>query len=227
MTLTKAIHKFQRHVRDYGLAHTLGRVALYPLSWLFVTRNYRISRLDLAAYVPPVPTDLGLQYRFITAEDREPIRQIEAMEEWLEGVVTPKLRAGDLCVVALDGDTVVGLNLVTFGRYIGIIDWTHAARPNLAWVYFIGVRHDFRGRGVALELRDRIVAELRRRGIRRLYSGALTFNVASLRNQRKSGFREIVDVRFRRFLWFGRRRYVRIRAASEPAPAFSAVAPGR
>ncbi len=217
MTLAKAIHKLRRHLRDYGLLHTVAQVARYPLAWLFVTRNYRISRLDLEAYVPPGRSDLTLQYRFITAEDREIIRQIEAMQEWLEGVVAPKLQAGDLCVVALDGDTVVGLKLVTFGRYIGIIDWTHAARPDLAWVYFIGVRHDFRGRGVALELRNRMVAELKRRGITRLYSGAMTFNVASLRNQHKAGYREIADVRFRRFLWFGRRRYSRIRAASRPA----------
>jgi GNAT superfamily N-acetyltransferase len=219
MTVSKAIHKLRRHVRDYGLLHTLGKVALYPLSWLYVSRNYRISRLDVNAAMAPSAGDRSLQYRFITANDREIIAQIETMEEWLEGMIAPKLRAGDLCVVAMDGNTLAGFKLVTFGRYIGIIDWTRTARPNSAWVYFIGVRHDLRGRGIASGLRNLMTAELKRRGVTRLYSGAMTFNVASLRSQGKSGYREIVDVRYRRILWFHWRRYSRIPAKARTVPA--------
>jgi GNAT superfamily N-acetyltransferase len=224
MTFAKALHKLRRHARDYGISHTLRTVALYPLAWLFVARSYRISRLDLTTVQPLDSGDKALQYRFITAADQEIIRQIEAMEEWLEGLITPKLEAGDLCVVAMDGNDVAGFKFVTFGRRIGIIDWTRAPRPGTAWVYMVAVRRDLRGHGIASELRNRMAAELRRRGIARLYSGVMTFNVPSLRSQRKGGYREIVNVRFRRLLWFGWRRFDRIHAGTSTPAALTGAA---
>jgi len=210
MTARKAIHKLRRHLRDYGLARTLGRLALYPLSWLVRARNYRISRLDLTADGAPTPGDSSLQYRIITADDGDVIGQIEAMEEWLEGAVTPRLRAGDLCIAALEDGRLAGFQLVTFGRYIGAIDLMHTARPGSAWVYFVSVRHDLRRQGIAAALLRRLVPALRQRGVRRLYSGAMTFNRASLLNQQKAGYRELVDVHYRRILWISWRKYCRI-----------------
>lgn len=197
------VRKFRRNLRDYGLGVTLRKTAGALFRRVYQTCDYRIYRANLRAEPPPPAMGGGIEYRLITADEDGIIRQIEAMEDWLEGLVAQRLRAGGLCVVALAERRLAGFNLISFGEVeIPLVDGTWAFKPRYAWSEQISVHPDFRGHGVALNLRRWAFVELRRRGVERFYGGALKLNRASLNLARKAGFREILEVRYRRFLMF-------------------------
>jgi RimJ/RimL family protein N-acetyltransferase len=128
----------------------------------------------------------------------------------LQASVERRLRDGALCLAALDGRTVAGFNLVSFGRTrIDLIEAERSFRKH-AWSEQITVNPDYRGRGIASELRYRIFAELKARGIAKFYGGALALNEPSLKLARKVGFREIAEVRYRRVLYFRARSWKRL-----------------
>jgi RimJ/RimL family protein N-acetyltransferase len=206
-----AFRKIQRNLQDYGLGITVRKALMYFVRWLYFARDYRIYRADLGALSLPTLVIGSLVYRWITHEDVDLIRQIEAMEEWLLGKVAPKLTAGGLCLIAADGDKLAGFNLVGFGHlHLYAIRMYRTFRPDCAWSEQISVSPDFRGQGVASELRHRVFAELRRRGIKRFYGGTMTDNTASLKLARRVGFREIVDIRFRKRFGIPSWRYVKL-----------------
>ena len=205
------LRKFQRNLRDYGWGIALRKSAETCLRLFYEGRAYRVYRMDLRTWRPQVPAGDGLAYRLIGSQDHDLITQIEALEDWLQDSIDQRLAAGALCLVALDGRTVAGFNLVSFGRVsVPLIDSCWTFGPHCAWSEQITVNPDYRGRGIATELRHRIIVELKSRDVRRFYGGALAFNTASLNLTRKVGFREIVEVRFRKLLGHSSRRYVRL-----------------
>jgi GNAT superfamily N-acetyltransferase len=211
MIVRNFLRKFQRNMRDYGWPLTAKKAVAYSFRWIYRASEYRVYRIDLADWQPRIPGDGSLQYCLITTEDRELIDQIETMEEWLGRRIAPKLRAGGLCLVAMDGENLVGFNLVGFGRlYILSLELHRTFRPQTAWSEQVSVSPGHRGRGVATELRNRMFSELKARGIRRFYGGTMISNVAALKLAGRVGFREIVDIHFRRVLWRRTWRYSRL-----------------
>jgi GNAT superfamily N-acetyltransferase len=127
------------------------------------------------------------------------ISQIEDAAEWLQGQVAARLRAGDLCLIAVQGTTLAGFNLITFDEaYIPLLKTTRVFRRGTAWSDHIAVMPAFRRGGVARSLRLHVFAELANRGIRRLYGGALVSNKPSLQLATKLGFRMLADVTYRK-----------------------------
>ncbi len=179
---------------------------------VYETRVYRIYRIDLRKWQPRSPIEDGLDYRFVKPEESTLIAQMESLEEWLEGSIERRLQQGAICLAALENHKVAGFNLVSFGRVwvrLLAIEWSFGHEK--AWSEQITVSPDYRGRSIASELRYRIFAELKRRGIARFYGGALAHNKASLKLARKVGFQEIVDVHCRKVLNSRTRRYVRVK----------------
>jgi RimJ/RimL family protein N-acetyltransferase len=106
---------------------------------------------------------------------------------------------------------VAGFNLVSFGRArIDLIGAERSFRRD-AWSEQITVNPDYRGRGVASELRFRVFGELKARGIAHFYGGALALNEGSLKLARKVGFREIAEVRYRKVLTLSTRSWKRLK----------------
>jgi RimJ/RimL family protein N-acetyltransferase len=156
--------------------------------------------------------DDDIEYRLVHPEDLSFITQIEAMEEWLEGSVEHRLRKGAVCLVAMEGPSVAGFNLVSIGSVsIPLISFDRSFGDRSAWSEQITVSSNYRGRGIAQTLRFKMFSELKSRGVERFYGGALSFNTASLNLARKVGFSVIVEVDYRKFFHFVTRRYRRLR----------------
>jgi len=211
MSLSVIIKKVQRNLNDYGIGETLRKAFSSLAGSVYLERTYRIYRKDLrtgkfAEEVPP-----GIDLRVINAGDAAAIKDIETMEEWLQGAVKGRLSRG-LCVAAFDGERVVGFNLVAFHEiYIPLLNMTRRLRSKQAWSEQITVAKDHRKSGLASALRHRVFSELQQRGFRFLYGGTLLTNIASLKSASKLGFRSLADVRYQRVLTREYRTYRRIK----------------
>ncbi|MCE9556637.1 MAG: GNAT family N-acetyltransferase [Planctomycetes bacterium] len=191
--------KLVRNYRDYGW-QAVPKTAKALLSPLYQRNVYRIYVLDLKSpnIPPPGPcTDLDLV--LVSPRQTGLIQQVENSAEWLQGKLAARLQSGDLCVAAVQGETLAGFNLITFGdAYIPLLKMTRCFRVGTAWSDHIAVLPAFRRGGLAKALRLRVFRELANRGIQKLYGGALTSNEPSLKLARSLGFRELADVTYRK-----------------------------
>lgn len=202
MRLSLFVRKFQRNVEDYGWPVTLRKSLGYLFQTFYAHQVYRIYRIDLTEPRPSALCDeQGLSFRILDPDDHQAISQIEKVHEWLQGGLKESIRAGALCLVALQGEKVAGFNLIGFGEvFMPLVNKKRTFRKGDAWSEQIAVMKDFRQLGLGSQLRYRIFEELGSRGVKRLYGGALTSNVGSLKLARKVGFREIIDIHYFRIL---------------------------
>jgi GNAT superfamily N-acetyltransferase len=122
-------------------------------------------------YRPAAATDVEhVKWALYTALDWNPGRELPPMAETLEHPDAARYhrdwgRTGDLGVIALDGDEVIGMaycRLFTDSDHgYGYID---SDTPEVA----IAVRHGSRGRGIGAELLTRLAAAARAEGHERL-----------------------------------------------------------
>jgi GNAT superfamily N-acetyltransferase len=206
-------HRVQRNLEDYGWRITVKKTLAYLVRSVYFQQIYRIYRIKLDATLPPENFDKHVfAFRILTARDVDMIAQVENIAEWLGGQLKDKIAAGQLCLVALDGEKVAGFNLINFEHAtLVLVNLKKELRRGFAWSEHIAVRKEFRRTGLGSQLRCRIFEELKRRGIRRLYGGTLPSNTASLKLTRSVGFQEIADVHYRKFLSFENWRYKRVR----------------
>ena len=210
MSISVSLKKVQRNLSDYGIGETMRKAFSALARSVYLERTYRIYRRDLAKLPPAADLPAGIELRVIGPEDTKAIGQIEQMEEWLQGAVAARLRRG-LCVAAFDGSRVAGFNIVAFHEiFVPLLNMTRRLHQHQAWSEQITVAKDFRKHGLASALRFRVFSELRQRGFRALYGGALTSNIASLKSAQKTGFRFLADVRYRKVLGREERSYRRI-----------------
>ena len=211
MSIAIAIKKIRRNWNDFGIGGAFTKGVQYLLKSVYVDRIYRIYRRDLFAGQFPEPTSEGLVFKVIGTGDSQAIRQIENMEEWLQGQL-PEIMSRGLCVAVFDGPKVVGFNLVAFQQvYVSLLNMRKRLRADQAWSEQITVDKAYRKQGLASALRYRVFSELQKRGIRSLYGGALASNIPSLKTAQKVGFRFIADVRYQKLLNRERRIYRRVR----------------
>jgi len=211
MSIAIAIKKIRRNWNDFGIGGAFTKGVQYLLKSVYVDRIYRIYRRDLFAGQFPEPTSEGLVFKVIGTGDSQAIRQIENMEEWLQGQL-PEIMSRGLCVAVFDGPTVVGFNLVAFQQvYVSLLNMRKRLRADQAWSEQITVDKAYRKQGLASALRYRVFSELQKRGFRSLYGGALASNIPSLKSAQKVGFRFIADVRYQKLLNRERRIYRRVR----------------
>jgi RimJ/RimL family protein N-acetyltransferase len=196
------VQKWRRNVQDYGLGTAASKALAFLARPVYEHRTYRIYRINTRHPVPETaPT--GSRFRFVrvSEEDGAIIEQVEAQAEWLRDQIGDRLTSGDICIAALDGDRVAGFNLIAFGdAEIPLLRTRHVFRPGTAWSDHIAVGRDYRRQGLGVELRRRILDTLQAEGVRVLYGGTLSSNVASLQLAKRVGFKELVDVEFTRVL---------------------------
>jgi GNAT superfamily N-acetyltransferase len=206
------IRKFLRNLNDYGFSITLGKFIFYLIRPVYEKRTYRIYRFDIERLRDIPSKESVFAFKVIGKSDTGIIRQIEAMEEWLEGKVASMLEDGGFCVVALDGERVAGFNLLSLGvGDIPLIGLRRTLRENKVWSNQITVDKNYRRKGVGTALRYRVFAELKKREISKIYGGTQLYNLASLNLARKIGFKEIVDVQYLKVFNIKRLRYKRVR----------------
>jgi len=212
MTPKIIIKKVLRNLNDYSFSVTLRKIISYLIQPVYENRTYRIYRFDLENLQEIPSRESVFVFKIIDENDTSIIRQIEDIEEWLKGKVASRLEAGGLCLVALDGEGVVGFNLVSLrAGCIPLIGLRRDLRENEVWSDQITVSKNYRGKGLGSALRYRIFKELKERGIKRIYGGTQISNLASLNLARKVGFKEIADVQYCKILNKRSLRFKRIK----------------
>ena len=122
-----------------------------------------------------------------------------------------RIEDGAICLAAFKQEKLAGFNLISFGDvYIPLVELNKAFRKEYAWSEHIAVHKNFRKKGLAIQLRCRILSELKQRGFKRLYGGTLSSNLPALKLARSVGFKELVDIDYMRVLCIKRWRYKRI-----------------
>jgi GNAT superfamily N-acetyltransferase len=205
--------KIRRNLDDYGWRITIQKTLAYLVRSVYFRQVYRIYRINLGATKPLEDSGKrNFTFKILTAQDASLIAQVENIAEWLRRQLQGKIAAGQLCLVALDGEQVAGFNLIDFEQAnLVLVNLQKKLRQGFAWSEHVAVKKEFRRTGLASQLRYRIFAELKRRGIRRLYGGTLRSNTASLRLTRSVGFKEIGDIYYRKFFSIENWQYKRIR----------------
>jgi len=137
-------------------------------------------------------------YRFLSPDDEDLIRQVEAMAEWLVGQLRNRITGGALCLVATEDRQVACFNLVDPRQArMPILNASWPCEADQAWSEQISTHRNWRRQGLATQVRYRMMAELRRRGVKWLMGGTLINNVAALALARRVGFVELGDIRYR------------------------------
>jgi GNAT superfamily N-acetyltransferase len=210
------IRKLERNLQDYGFKTTLGKFLAHLGKFAYEHTCYRLYRIDFGKRSTEAPSDLeGVTFRFLCCNDEDGIQQIEQNSEWLTGQVRKRLEQGAICLAAFEGDLLAGFNLVSFGDvYMPLVHLSRRFRPDEAWSEQIVAVKTFRKKGMGSQLRYRVFEELRRRGIRKFYGGALSDNMPSLKLAQRVGFQEFVEIRYTRIFRLQRWRYLRIYAAT-------------
>jgi GNAT superfamily N-acetyltransferase len=206
--------KLQRNLDDYGWSVTLRKGFAYLFSPIYLHQIYRLYRITLDRTEPRGDFDRhGFTFRVLTSQDGHAVSQVENAVEWLRGELSERISAGELCLVALSGEEVVGVNLVNFSQMLmPLVMLEKGLRRGTAWSEHIAVRKEFRRMGLACRLRYRLFDELKRRGIRKLYGGRLLSNLAAAKLEKSVGFKAIVDIDYRRILRLQIRQYKRVRS---------------
>jgi len=210
-TLDILARKIRRNLGDYGWWITAKKGVAHLFQPVFLNRTYRIHRVSLEKVRREPDRASDCVFTVLKPEDSWAIEQIEYWAEWLQGKLRNRVAAGDLCYVALKGREVVAFNLIAFGALISPLGTKRRFRPHQAWSDHVSVLPGYRRKGLVTQLRYKVFEELRKRGIRQLYAGALPHNVASLRSAGKVGFCDLAKVRYLKILGFRTRRYVRVR----------------
>jgi GNAT superfamily N-acetyltransferase len=197
------ISKIQRNIEDYGMQMLVRKILTSLLGFFFLQRSYRLYFFDLTQPEKDEQNNSRLVFRKINPAEKELIQQIEEMSEWLRGQLKGKLLKGDICIGALDGSTIAGYNLITFGKvYIPLLKYTKIFKSRAAWSEQISVGKNYRRQGIAGLLRMNAFAILRQKGYTRLFGGALSSNHASLKLAEKLGFIMLADITLIKILCF-------------------------
>ncbi len=207
------IRKVRRNFEDQGIGTVVQRAIAFALSPVYEQRTYRLYRINLRAYSQQHSSGLEeIEFRLLSPADTEAIREIEHLSEWLRGTLASRIEKGAICLAAIENGRVSGFNLISFGDVaMPLIHLNRRFRRDEAWSEQISVSKDFRKKGLGAELRYRIFEELRKRGYRKLYGGALIDNAPSLKLARRVGFQEFVDIQYRRLLGWSRWIYKRVK----------------
>src|SRR3989304_5626412 len=88
------IRKILRNYNDYGILSSIKKSYYYVFRNVHIHRCYRLYRINLQNASPSSKINNKFEYKIITVNDSNIIRQIEQMEEWLEGKLTKKLEGG-------------------------------------------------------------------------------------------------------------------------------------
>jgi GNAT superfamily N-acetyltransferase len=206
-------HKVQRNLEDYGWHVTIKKALAYLVRWVYFRQVYRVYAINLDTIKElKYSGDHKFTFKLLTPHNLDMIAQVENTAEWLRGQLEQKLAAGQLCLVALDGEKVAGFNLINLEQaFLILVDRKKKLRPGSAWSEHIAVKKEFRKSGLGAQLRYRIFEVLKSRGIHRLYGGTLRSNTASLSLTRSVGFKEICDIHYHKFLSFKIWRFKRVR----------------
>jgi GNAT superfamily N-acetyltransferase len=202
--------KLFRNYTDYGLWVSWKKSMAYLFQPIYQKIIYYLYELDLNKQINPKARDLNYAFRLISPDETDLIDQIEKMEEWLKGSLKKKLQDNCLCMVVLDGNSVIGFNYASVGEgYLPLLKLRILTGPTEAWSEQITISKNYRRQGLGSVLRSHFYQALRARGITALYGHRQEFNHASKQSARKFTVDVLVRTEYRRLLGMHRLKCVK------------------
>ena len=212
-TMRRALKKTKRNFNDYGFFTTLIKILVSITHPVLYRRSYLLYRANLDTVLVPEILDPSFKFRMLERGEEDYKQQITNMAEWFENSIENHMISGAQCLLALDGDTVAGFNLVTFDRInLPVVNYSRKLRSKQAFSDQIMVHKAYRGRGLGASLRWGIFRFLREHGIRYFYGGTEANNQANLALCRKVGLKVIAEIRYLKLMWL---RSVTVRRVSQ------------
>ncbi len=129
-----------------------------------------------------------MEIRGITKRDFDTI--VREIDKWWAGPVAHLAHAvffyefGDSALVAEDGGEIVGF----------LFGFVAPTAPPVGYVHLVGVRPDWRNRGLGAQLYERFMATCRARGVRRLKAIAASADERARKFHARLGFETREDV---------------------------------
>lgn len=200
--------KFSRNIRDYGIWTSTKKSIAFFIKPIYHKKTFIIYQLNLKnppkAKIDPSCFSLKL----LEPEDHNLINQIEAMEEWLSGTLTPLLKANGICMAIVKDNRVAGFNLATLGEgFIALLKLRIKINENEAWSEQITIHKDFRRKGLANLLRSKFYEELKNRGITALYGHRQVWNISSEKSAKKYTHNVLAKAEYRKIFKFEKLKY--------------------
>lgn len=200
--------KFMRNIRDYGVWTSTKKSVAFFIRPIYHKKTFIIYQLNLENPPKEQIDSSGFSLKFLESDDGELINQIEEMEEWLNGVLQPLLKANGICMAIVKDNKVVGFNLATLGEgFIALLKLRTTIKANEAWSEQITIHKDFRRKGLANLLRSKFYQELKNRGITALYGHRQVWNIASEKSAEKYTHNLLVKAEYQKILKFEKLRY--------------------
>jgi GNAT superfamily N-acetyltransferase len=188
--------RVSRNVNDYGWGTAIRKILNSAAHNIYYNRAYVLYRGDLSRSRLPEPSQPGFEFRFIAPSEKDFLRQIGAMEEWLEGELERMLKEGGKCLVALDGDQIAGFNVVSFEKIaLPVIAFSRRLRKGEAYSEQITVKSSYRGRNLGSLLRIEMFRSLQALGMRKIYGGTDIGNRSNLALCAKVGLKPFAVIR--------------------------------
>ena len=140
--------KFQRHVSDYGILHSLKRTIRFLISQVFQKPRLIIYEIDILNTPRKQISTKGYIFKLLEPRDVDFIYQTEEIAEYLKGKLEAKLSANGICMVVINQNKVVGFNLASIGEvYLPFLKARVITDTDEAWSDQITIHKDHRRKG--------------------------------------------------------------------------------
>lgn len=206
--LKRTKRKLLRNYYDYGLWVLLRKCILHLIKPLYAKELVILYKIDITNATANRNHTNNYTFRFIRSVDTAAIKQIIAMEEWIDDELKDKLSGGSICMGAFDKDKLIGFYLASFSQtVIPLLTLQLYFKNDVAWGEQITVHRNYRRQNVATELKSRIYFELKNKGIRNVYGNTRASNKAALRSIAYFSPEKAILFRYFRFLSYETLKY--------------------
>lgn len=187
---------------NLGVKYTIWRILEETMfKKLFLFRSFVIYDKDLTKLNNVRLKNPKLKFLFIFEDNSEILDKLEEISGFSRDLIMERLKTGSDCLVAMEGDKVVGFNMVSFGNiYIHYLEQYMNLLESETWNEQISISNQYRYKGVASDLRDVMFEHLKEKGYTRCIGGTLKINVKARMLARRTGFIEREKVTFIRVL---------------------------
>jgi hypothetical protein len=179
-------------LRDLGAFHLVRRsLEESLLKHLFFVRQFIIYEKQLTDLDDINLSNPDFEFSFISLANDDILRQIEEQSGLSREMVSEMLKDGSECLVAMDGETLAGYNLVSYGTVnVHYLERHMKLSKSEAWSDQIFTALPYRRSGVAIDLRQIMFHHLGMKGYTKFIGGYLPYNTRPGMLARKLGFIE-------------------------------------
>lgn len=179
-------------LRNFGVRYTIWRILEETLlKKLIAQRKFIIYDKDLTEVGGFELANPHLRFSFVSQDDADVLEGIEGISGFPRDLIVERLRTGSECLVAMDGNKVVGFNLASFGNiYIYYLEQRVNLSESAAWSEQISVSKQYWNRGIAVDIRNIMFQHLKQKGHTKFIGGCLELNSKARMLAKKLGFVE-------------------------------------